>query len=247
MVSVCPVCGEPKGRFISIGKETIVMPRACKCEREERDAEKEQYERARKVERARDIINDGYFNESFAIPTFEMDDGKNPEMTERLMRYCSKWEEMKSKNIGLLLGGNVGSGKTFYACCIANYVRKEVNDNVLIASAPKYVQLMYGNFERNRELLEYKIAHYPLMVIDDLGAERSTSYTTSGLEEIISLRLDAKKPLIVTTNLPPKELYKEDGLQGKRIISRLSEMCVPIVVAHEDRRTGKAVERSNND
>ena len=51
--------------------------------------------------------------------TFENDNGRNP-LISKAKTYADKWSDMMSKNIGLLLWGEVGTGKTFFAACIAN-------------------------------------------------------------------------------------------------------------------------------
>ena len=240
----CPVCGELNEYEVKIGEEVVHLHRLCACERAEKAKTEEKHKSIEKAEKARDIINDGYLNTKFVEWTFEKDDLTNEKTSNRLKNYCAKWDEMKQKNIGLYLFGNTGSGKTFYASAIANYVRKEVNDYVLIGSTSSFIQEMFGDFGRNRKLMEYKITHYPLMVIDDLGTESRSEYNMSSLEQIIDLRLGAKLPLIVTSNYSPKDLYTDGGLLEERIKSRLSEMCVPLIVTKEDRRKGKAVERT---
>ena len=51
--------------------------------------------------------------------TFENDNGKCPQMDKALF-YAANWEEMKAENIGYLLWGKVGTGKSYFAGCIAN-------------------------------------------------------------------------------------------------------------------------------
>lgn len=240
----CVVCGELTEYEVKVGDEVLRLHRACACEREQKEKKNAEYVAIERAERARDIVNDGYLNTKFIEATFDKDDMTNEKTTARLKNYCAKWEEMKKKNIGLYLFGNTGSGKTFYASAIANYVRKELGEYVLIGSSSAYVQEMFGDFGRNRKLMEYKITHYPLMIIDDLGTESRSEFNMSSLEQIIDLRLGANLPLIVTSNYSPKDLYADGGLLEERIKSRLSEMCVPVIVTKEDRRKGKAVERS---
>ena len=51
--------------------------------------------------------------------TFENDNGQNPQM-QLAQRYVNHWPEMREKNVGLLLWGGVGTGKSFMVGCIAN-------------------------------------------------------------------------------------------------------------------------------
>ena len=50
---------------------------------------------------------------------FENDNGSVPKL-EQARRYVEHWDEMRKQNLGLLLWGKPGSGKTFAAGCIAN-------------------------------------------------------------------------------------------------------------------------------
>ena len=51
--------------------------------------------------------------------TFARDNGINPEI-KLAHNYVSNWEEMKANASGLLIWGDVGTGKSFFAGCIAN-------------------------------------------------------------------------------------------------------------------------------
>ena len=51
--------------------------------------------------------------------TFSKDNGINPEI-KLAHKYVSNWEEMKANASGLLIWGDVGTGKSFFAGCIAN-------------------------------------------------------------------------------------------------------------------------------
>lgn len=51
--------------------------------------------------------------------TFDNDDGSVPQM-QMARRYVENWDKVWAEHIGLLLWGNLGSGKTYMAACIAN-------------------------------------------------------------------------------------------------------------------------------
>ncbi len=48
--------------------------------------------------------------------------------------YVECWEEMKAGNIGYLLWGMVGTGKSYFAGCIANAL---VEESILLANLVK--------------------------------------------------------------------------------------------------------------
>ena len=64
-----------------------------------------------------------------------------------------------------------------------------------------------------------------LLVLDDLGAERSTEYAIEQLYAIVDQRYRSGKPLIVTTNMTLEQLKNGPELGRRRIYERVLEMC----------------------
>ena len=58
---------------------------------------------------------------------FENDNGAVPQLAEA-KKYVEYWEEMRRNNMGLLLWGMPGNGKTFAAACIANALCEKLVD-----------------------------------------------------------------------------------------------------------------------
>ena len=80
------------------------------------------------------------------------------------------------------------------------------------------------------------LAGYGLLIIDDLGVERNSEYVLGIVFSVIDRRIRSGRPLIVTTNLPLKELKNETMLEKKRIYDRILEMCTPIYVGGTSKR-----------
>jgi DNA replication protein DnaC len=72
-----------------------------------------------------------------------------------------------------------------------------------------------------------------LLLLDDLGAEKPSEWTQERLYELIDERYAWQRPLIVTSNVPPKALAE---WVGDRVASRLAEMCVVVALTGPDRR-----------
>lgn len=239
-INTCNICGEPTERVIPMPKDNPetywIMHRPCKCERESAEAERIFDEHNKKMERARDIVDAGYLDEKYASPSFDKDDGRNEEQIAEFKLYCENWKDNKANNIGYYLFGPTDTGKTYIACSIANYIRVEVGDYVLCGKSTDYISEMLNNFGNNAQTLLYKVRRYPLMIIDDLGTEICNERNMSALEQIIDARYTAGKPLIITSNLPPKQLYSKGGDLEDRIKTRLSGMCKPKNIEGPNRR-----------
>ena len=145
---------------------------------------------------------------------------------------------MLRDNIGILFTGGVGTGKTFYAGCIANALTEKLV-SVGATSLPKMINKLQTFPEERVRALD-ALQRYEFLVLDDLGVERDTSYAAEQTYLIIDTRYRANKPLIITTNLSVRELETPQNLTQERIYDRILEMC-PLVVE----LTGKSRRRQN--
>lgn len=233
----CGNCHTPKQTRVDLlGKERVV-PIMCKCrEAEHKEEEEKRKERdlKRKIARMR---HDCFPSKKFENYTFEVDDKNNEAVSNAMRSYVDKWEEMKADNVGLLLYGDVGTGKSFYAACIANaLIDKETP--ALMTSFSRIVNEMQGMFD-GRQIYLDKIANYPLLILDDLGAERGSDYMLEQVYAIVDARYQAGKPLIVTTNIPIDEIKEPSDLKYKRIYDRVLELCFPVKLDGASRRREK--------
>ena len=151
----------------------------------------------------------------------------------RAKKYVDNWEEMKRNHIGCLFWGPVGTGKSFIAGCIANELLKQevmvkmTNFNTIIDDIfPLADKTEYIN----------ALASYQLLIIDDLGVERNSEYALGIIFSVIDRRIRSGRPLIITTNLPLKEIKNETMLDKRRIYDRILEMCTPMYVGGTSKR-----------
>lgn len=234
----CGKCDTPKQHLVTIVGREYVMPMMCDCRRAEVEAERE----AERKRRRDDFIS-GLRRTCFAdtiddaaTARFSEDDRKNEKLSDAMMRYASQWEEMKEQNVGLLLYGPVGTGKSFYAACIANaLIDREKPVPVLMTSLSRIISTVSGMFEGKQEYID-EIVHYPLLILDDIGTERGTEYALEQVYSVIDARYRTGLPLIVTTNTPIERIKAPETLAQQRIYSRLLQMCQPVKVDGTDRR-----------
>ena len=238
----CGKCHTRKEGDITIGEKTLRVPHLCKCESEasrQREAEEKAAEFRKQCERLR---KDGITDPSYLSQNFTQDDNRNARISDVCRRYVEHWPEMKADNIGILFYGGVGTGKSFLACCIANaLIDKQVRASV--TNFPRILNKLQGFGEDKQEFLD-KLSRYDLLVIDDLGVERDTSYSVEQVFNVIDARSRTGKPLIVTTNLSLADLQNPSSLGYSRIYDRILEMCpIRLKLAGDSRRTQNAQER----
>ena len=94
---------------------------------------------------------------------------------------------------------------------------------------PSILARLGGTFGEERTAFLNGLGDYDLLIIDDLGVERSTEYAMEQIFSIVDSRYRSGKPLIVTTNLKLDELKHPSDLAHARIYDRILERCAPIL------------------
>lgn len=247
---VCGKCHTRKQQDITLpafggqSERVVRVGIACKCRKKEIEAERAAEERRQFLQRMEDLRRDGITDPAYLRYTFEQDDNRNPEVSEVCRRYVENWDEMFKDNIGILFYGGVGTGKSFLACCIANALIEKLVP-VSVTNFPRILNILqgFGFGEKRQEFID-KLQRYKLLVIDDLGVERDTSYSTEQVYNVIDTRSRSGMPLIITTNLSMDDLKNPPFLAHARIYDRVLEMCpIRLKLVGESRRTTIANER----
>lgn len=229
----CRKCHTPTQCRIEVGDVTRIVSCICRCRQEELAKRKQEDEEAERLERIRRLKANGIQDKALLGWTFAIaEDSSTVRMAKR---YVDQWPEVKSRNLGLLLWGDVGTGKSFIAACIANALM-EKGIPVLMANFSKILNQMGGMYSDERYRYIASFSAYDLLVIDDLGIERSTEYALEQVYAVIDERYKTGKPLIVTTNLTVSQMKNPEDVAHARIYSRVLELCTPVQVHGNDRR-----------
>ena len=170
--------------------------------------------------------------------TFARDNGINPEI-KLTHNYVSNWEEMKANASGLLIWGDVGTGKSFFAGCIANALL-EKGVPVLMTNFSRILNTLTGMHFEDRNQFINNLNRYSLLIIDDLGIERNSDFALEQVFNVIDSRYRSKKPLIITTNLTLSELNNAADIAHKRIYDRILERCIPVRINNRNIRQDNA-------
>lgn len=100
---------------------------------------------------------------------------------------------------------------------------------VLMTNFPTILNRLTGIFSEDRTEFISTLSEYDLLIIDDLGVERSTDYAMEQIFFIIDSCYRSRKPMIITTNLKLSELKNPPDLAHARIYDRILERCAPIL------------------
>lgn len=218
----------PEGLRRTETETTMTVGVPCECRKKAIERE-EQLERERKeMEAVAALKKQSLMDDRLADANFEnfQQTKQNSRHLRLCRRYAECFDEMMEKNQGLLFYGGVGTGKTYAAACIANYLLSR-RRSVVMTSFVKLLESMM-NFKEDDSVLISRLNRAKLLIIDDLGAERSTDFALEKVYNIVDSRYRAKLPVILTTNLSMDELMQATDIRYTRIYDRIFEMCYPL-------------------
>lgn len=230
----CGKCHTPvQCRITFEGKERI-MPCICKCQKEERERQEQRMKEEEQLLYVRRLKAAGIQERHLQDWTFAS--ATDTPSIQMAKRYTGNWKKVKAENLGLLLWGDVGTGKSFLAACIANALL-EKGVPVLMTNFSKILNQMGAMYSDERYRYIASFNRFSLLIIDDLGIERNTEYALEQVYAVIDERYKTGLPLIITTNLTISQLRNPEDVAHARIYSRVLEMCTPVHVPGHDRRT----------
>ena len=255
ILATCDICGDPTECIIEFPHGKVKKNCICSCrtkELAEIKARELQKDNDRKLQEIRRF---SLMDEDFQKKTFDnfIKDEQNEKVYRIARNYCDNWDQMKEENVGLLLLGNPGIGKTYATACITNELLSQ-NVSVVVISTISLINRIYDTYSNNSDYGEIEILNRinsaSLLVLDDLGAEHTSKSQKE--KQIIYSILDARsrnrKPTICTTNLSLEDLKnKLTGYDGvTRTYDRLIELCQPIKIEGESKRLQNARDKRKN-
>jgi len=237
----CGKCRTPKEfRMEAPPLEGRLVPHPCRCEQERLDREAAEQEARRHRQAVADLKRRGFTDPAMRGWTFANDNGKCPQMKHARF-YVEHWDTMQEENIGYLLWGGVGTGKSYFAGCIANALMEQ-EVSVRMTNFALILNDLTASFEGRNEYIS-RLCRAPLLILDDFGMERGTEYGLEQVYNVIDSRYRSRRPLIVTTNLSLQDLQHPQDTAHARIYDRLLEMCAPIRFSGENFRKATAQDK----
>lgn len=210
------------------------VPIMCKCRQEKLDREEAEFKHREEAQRILRLRLSCFHSADDANCTFDRDDRRDVKVSNALQLYADNFAENRKINLGLLLHGPVGTGKTFFAACIANHLLEQ-GYSVEMTSFTRIVNTIQGMYEGKQAYID-QLMRRDLLIIDDLGVERESEFMQEQVTAIVDARYKSKRPLIITTNIGLDEIKKPKNLAYRRIYDRLLEICHPVKVDGPSRR-----------
>lgn len=252
-MAVCKFCGKPiPWEGWSWGAKVDFYPNVpvCKCadaqeearwlqeqERNRQEQEKERKRMERFEAKVRQIAAESGMEKKFLsrrFSEFQVVPGNREAFTAcKAFANAFPPDAEKEKN-SLYIHGPMGVGKTHLAASVANELIHR-GDPVICMTARQIFTKIRNTYNREgmteHEILE-TFEKAPLLIIDDLGKEPATEWSTSTLFEIVNARYEATLPTIITSNYSLPDLTRRlvarntgDSTTAAATVDRLKEMC----------------------
>lgn len=136
----------------------------------------------------------------------------------------------------LYICGSVGAGKTRLACTLLNEFYRTKRRGMFTRVGSLLHNLMPSALEHVREATEVAVRTEPMLVLDDIGADRDqpSDFTRRTLLMIYEDRCDAGLRTIWTSNKTPTELGQI--LDDDRLVSRIFGRSDVVEISCPDQR-----------
>jgi len=248
-IKKCEFCGrelEPIGLdylYVNISPDCIEYHR-CICNKAQeywRKKDKQEYEE-QKRNRYKAIINriykENYVGRNIQNLNFEnFYSDQNNQYALKVARDFTNKNKAKIQANGLIITGKSGVGKTHLAAAIANKLI-ENDKTVLMERLTNLLDRIRETYENNtkseNELIEI-YSNVDMLIIDDLGTEKISSWALEKLYTIIQNRCENGLPIIITTRFNKEGLvarfsYSNDQDLIDATISKLYQKCYGITL-----------------
>lgn len=219
----CKRCRAPRMFYLDGARRWL--PCACKCAGQESE---EDFAARVAALRANSGIIGRYAGASFEKAERTQTDSA---VFDSCMRYAVHWDKISRKGYGIYLHGASGTGKTYLAACIGNFLLDAgiqvlfVNVNAILS------EIRYSYSQRGSELpIVERYTNAELVIFDDIGTEKynskseALSFAQDKLFQIIDGRYVRQNPTIFTSNYTLEQLVNERGILLKTV-DRISEMA----------------------
>ena len=175
---------------------------------------------------------------SFDINIYKQDIDRNlASIAKRVcINYVKEFERFKSEGKGLYFYSELrGVGKTRLAISLLNALIKQAKiEGFYITTKNLFDELRASFNEGTTQTILNKFMSVPLLILDDLGVEKTSEWTESTFTQILDTRMNQKLVTIITSNLTQDQL--DEVYPNGRVSSRIKKMTLPIQMPNEDIR-----------
>ena len=175
---------------------------------------------------------------SFRVDLYSKEVTRNIAMNARTMitNYVMNFPKFQELGKGIYLYSNTkGSGKTRLAVSLGNVLLRNLKQQVKFITCSDLLKEIKNTYNKESKYSESQLVDsinkVDILIIDDIGVERPTSWVNEMLFNVLDNRMKHNKITIFTSNCAVEELEHDERLK-----SRLTKMCIPVKMPEEDIR-----------
>lgn len=236
--SICSYCGQSLEPIVFKLGDSGILPlkhhyQKCNCpdavkakDLMEREAEKEKDHQAKL-----DAIKDR---------EKKIDKSGIPKKFRNADADTEPWLPLIRERKSIFFHGKEGVGKTHLSCAIALALIDEIG---CFFTTMGHITSEILSHKMTNEKLCQRLSKYDLLILDDLGKEKTSEWAVGLTYEVINFCYENMLPVIITSNYNMEGLTKRMTIGGDdttvlSIVSRIYEMCdgPPVTLSGEDRR-----------
>ncbi|MGI6129108.1 MAG: ATP-binding protein [bacterium] len=200
-------------------KDGDVLVTPCVCvEKRRQEAEKKQLEKKLAAAGLRKRFRSRSF-ENFSVT------GLNRPAWEAAKAYAHNFRNHRESGKSLFLVGDTGRGKTHLAAAVLTEVVRQGFKAAFVVTIELLgdIRATYQSEYKTEGQVLQPLREVDLLVLDDISAlDQYSDWEKGKIFELINMRYEAEKPLLVTSNKMVG--WIKDRL-GKKVVDRLLEMC----------------------
>lgn len=234
-IHICKDHGEYEVKVITLlGSERAIgsCEQCAAAEQAEKDAMAQRRAKAMAADLAKRILPARFHGSDF--DSYKADTDGQRRALAICRRYADRWEDRKAKGGCLVLCGNPGTGKTHLAAAIIKAILPMEVDGYAVfeplrprgvanyTTATAMTREIKATYNRDSDDTEQavieRLSSVPLLVIDEVGAQRGTETELLLIQEVIDGRYQRVLPTILISNLQESELSE---YIGERALDRL--------------------------
>lgn len=234
----CKICRD-SGYIFYEDENGYLFRRECDCGK----VQKEKLQKKLAFAEIPDIFCDHEIG-NFNIAVYESKEAQEIASMAKMIcqNYVKKFPQMQQESKGLYLYSvTKGSGKTRMAASIANEIIKKYQVVVKFCTTLQILDEIRNTWNDKEQVIltEHQliqdIIQVPVLVLDDIGVEKSTEWVEERFYYILDSRLKEGKVTIFTSNCKIELLKLDD-----RIKNRIMKMALPVPFPNESVRTNLA-------